>query len=127
MSGASDFPLHWLVSQLLLKDMDIIEITEKEWQNRGKKLFGIDLMQWKFVCPNCGIVQCAEDFRQYKGQGAAPDDVNFKCIGRFAGGDGEIGNNKQPCNYTTGGLLNLSPVKIDMGDGKIISSFDFAG
>jgi len=103
-----------------------IRMTYEEWLAKGKELFGEDMLQWKFVCPNCGHVQCAEDFRKYVPNGAKPDDAHFNCIGRYKGGNvGTLGDGKSPCNYTAGGLFRLSPIIVEM-EGKEVFSFAFA-
>ena len=104
----------------------IVMLTRDEWLQKGKELFGEDMLKWRFVCPSCGHIQTAEDFRLYKDQGASPDTAHFNCIGRLDGhGDVEILSGKSPCNYTGGGLFNLNPVRVLDGD-KVISSFAFA-
>jgi len=88
-------------------------ISQEEWEAEGEKLFGPDKIQWKFVCPNCGNVQCSEDFRKYKDVGATPSDAYFNCIGRFMGPDvGTLGDGKSPCDYSLGGLFILSKIVI---------------
>lgn len=108
--------------------MQIIELTEKEWRARGKRLFGKDTNNWKFICPSCGNIQTIKNFKKYKNKGATPSDAYFNCIGRFSGKGGHIGGDggtKKPCNYTTGGLIGLSPLRIKDNKGKIHASFDF--
>lgn len=104
----------------------IIEMTKKEWEAKGERLYGKDRWNWKFRCPACGHVQCIGDFQKFKCQGATPDDAYFNCIGRF---DGHIktnmGTKPGPCNYTTGGLFNISPIKVHDGE-REHSCFDFA-
>jgi hypothetical protein len=103
-------------------------MTLKEWMDRGSALFGADMMQWKFVCPSCGNVQSPEDLRKYKDQGATPDTARFSCIGRYDGRNGTVPmcSGASPCNYTTGGLLNISPVCVTNVEGVECWSFDFA-
>jgi hypothetical protein len=97
-------------------DQGVTVMTKEEWVARGKQLFGDDLMKWRFVCPGCGHIQAVEDFRQYKEQGAKPDDATCKCIGRFSGGvswaNTDFRKAKGPCDYTGYGLFNLCPVKV---------------
>ena len=105
---------------------NIVTMTIEEWRQKGKELFGDDMMAWRFICPSCGHVQMAEEFQQYMDKGATPDTARFSCIGRYDGhGDVEILSGKSPCNYTGGGLFNLNPVRVLDGD-KVISSFAFA-
>jgi len=101
-------------------------MTKDEWQQKGKELFGDDMLDWRFVCPSCGNVQTPRDFKPYKDPGATPGDACSNCIGRFDGhGDVEILSGKSPCNYASGGLFNFNPVRVLDGD-KVISSFAFA-
>ncbi len=106
---------------------EVRRITKQEWLDEGERLFGADMWCWQFVCPSCGHVQSPEDFRQYKDQGATPDDARFNCIGRFNGHihvDAFGGPGSGPCNYTSGGLLNISPVRVTDRDEQMVS-FDF--
>lgn len=80
--------------------------TVAEWQAEGERLFGEHGRDWKFVCPVCGTVQSGKDFKQHTNLSIEEimTRIAFSCIGRVVDGIG--------CDYTTGGLLNLSPVKI---------------
>ena len=102
-------------------------ITLEEWMTEGTKLFGKDMMKWKFVCPVCGNVQSAEDFRQYKDGGATPDSARQECIGRYAntGRDAFTEKGKGPCNYAAYGLFRLSPVRVKH-EGEVQQCFGFA-
>jgi hypothetical protein len=93
------------------------KISLQEYMAEAEKLFGTDKMKWKFVCPSCGYIASAED---YKNAGAPEGAVGFSCIGRwlpgkvrdaFTGGPG-------PCNYAGDGLINISPVGIYRSDIK---------
>ncbi len=84
------------------------DITQEQWLEEGRQLFGNDMKQWKFVCPNCGNVQTSQDFRD---RGIDPNGkVFYSCIGRFSNRleRGTIGDNKSPCDYTLGGLFVFS-------------------
>lgn len=104
--------------------------TVDEWLAEGERRFGADRLKWRFVCPGCGHVQAVEDFRPFKDEGAKPESAYFNCIGRFSarlmkrewlGGEGP-----GPCNYTTGGLFNISPVTITREGERPVSAFAFA-
>lgn len=102
--------------------MDIVRISREEWLEQGKKLFGDNLIKWKFRCPSCGNIQAPEDFINI---GVDPENAYFNCIGRFTGSANEIGSKKQPCNYSSGGLFVLSLLRVvSKGKEKIV--FDFA-
>jgi len=105
-------------------------MTIAEWLEEGELRFGPDQFKWRFVCPSCGHVQAVEDFRPHKDRGATAETARFNCIGRYlpagsardafgATGDG-------PCNYTAGGLFNISPLQVILPDGTTSTSFDFA-
>jgi len=101
-------------------------MTKEEWLEKGRELFGDNMFDWKFKCPNCGNVQRAEDFRPYKDQGATPEDAYFNCIGRYLPMPvGTLGDGKSPCDYTSGGLLCISPVTVEDGE-KTLHVFEFA-
>ena len=92
---------------------DTIRMTKAEWRAKGLSLFGDDFLLWRFVCPSCGHVQTAMDFLRFKDQGATPNTVYFNCIGRYDGHmDVPMYTTPGPCNYTSGGLLNISPVLV---------------
>ena len=106
----------------------MITMTKQEWEAKGKALFGEERMQWRFVCPGCGHIQTAEDFRIYKDKGATPNSVTCECIGRYAGGKSwanESSKKPGPCDYAGYGLLNICPVAVVDG-GKTIYSFNFS-
>ena len=43
--------------------MTTIRMTRAEWEAEGKRRFGDDMMTWRFVCPSCGHVQSANDYK----------------------------------------------------------------
>ena len=105
--------------------MEFITMTREEWEQKGKELFGEDMLDWRFVCPSCGHVQTARDFKPYEDEGATPGDACFDCVGRFDGHDKvKMLSGKSPCNYSTGGLFCISPIRVLCGD-KVIRSFAF--
>jgi hypothetical protein len=101
--------------------------TIDEWLAEGERLFGQNMLEWKFVCPSCGHVQTPEDFRPHKDKGSTPDSARFSCIGRYDGHmDTDMCSGKSPCNYTSGGLFKLAPITVIDADGKKFSCFAFA-
>ena len=101
----------------------------EEWLAEGERLFGPDRMDWKFVCPMCGNVQSVREFKQLADEGynVTPDSARYNCIGRYKGGRSAFlkdGKSGPPCDYTTGGLFNVSPVKVVCPDGEHWA-FDF--
>lgn len=106
-----------------------VKMTYEDWMAKGKELFGDDMLQWKFVCPGCGQVQTAEDFRPYKDKGASPESARIECIGRYTNGKSwAFRNHKdrtQPCDYAGYGFFNICPVVVATEGGEIYS-FAFA-
>lgn len=87
-------------------------MTHTEWFTEGERLFGTDIMQWRFVCPSCGHVASVQD---WKDAGAPEGAVAFSCIGRYLPQCNEAfnGPGTGPCNYTGGGLFGLNPVDVE--------------
>lgn len=110
-----------------------IHYTRDEWYAEGKRLFGDDMMQWRFVCPICGQVQKPEDFRQYAPGGAQPSSAYAECIGRYlhrsvsrSAFEPKKGDPEKPCDYAAFGLLRVAPVAVE-GYGFPIFDFDRSG
>ena len=100
--------------------------TQQGWLEQGRALFGDNVLEWEFVCPSCGQIQKPEDFLPFfKEESKAINIAYFNCIGRYNGRANHIFANEQPCNYTTGGLLNISPVTVIPESGEEIKVFDF--
>ncbi|MBA7621066.1 hypothetical protein ES703_28423 [subsurface metagenome] len=99
-------------------------MTLQEWKAKGKRLFGNDTSKWKFKCPACGHVQTPQDFKALK---VDPNLVYRNCIGRYDGHmDVDMGTKPGPCNYTSGGLININPVPVVDVDGNTKYVFAFA-
>lgn len=92
------------------------KMTLDEYMNEAISRFGEDREQWRFICPSCGHVASAADYKQ---AGAPEGAVGFSCIGRWlsTSSDAFGGQNSGPCNYAGGGLFNISPVEI-VGHGR---------
>lgn len=108
-------------------------MSDADWRAEGARLFGEDIMKWRFRCPVCGHIATPEDFRKFKDTGATPSSATNECIGRYLPkderhGDREHGNPKvkQPCDYAGYGLFRLSPVEVEQPDGKKTHCFAFA-
>lgn len=108
------------------EDNEVLYESIDDWMKEGEKLFGKDQLNWEFICPVCKYVAKTSDWKE---AGAPEGTVAFSCVGRWRK-EGEVPQafqdniKKGPCNYTTGGLFNLSPVKVKH-EGKTISLFDF--
>jgi hypothetical protein len=102
-------------------------LTKPEWEKEGAALFGPDPLQWRFICPVCKNIQCPEDFRQHKGQGAGPDSAYCECIGRYLPGSRSAMRDRegQPCDYALYGLFQLYETEVETEDGKLIPVFEF--
>lgn len=98
-------------------------LTRDQWVAEARRRFGPDPLNWRFVCPACGHIASACDWRD---AGAPEGAVGFSCVGRwlptardaFAKGPG-------PCNYAGGGLIGLNPVRV-VHDGETHDVFTFA-
>jgi len=103
------------------------KMTLEEWLAEGRRRFGPDSMNWKFVCPMCGHIQSVTDFKQYQDRGATPDSARHECIGRYMDEckDAFSEDGKGPCNYAGYGLFKFSPI-IVVADGNECLCFDFA-
>jgi predicted RNA-binding Zn-ribbon protein involved in translation (DUF1610 family) len=100
-----------------------LNYTLEQWQEEGRRRFGADQMNWRFVCPSCGHVASVRD---YQAAGAKEQDVGYSCVGRFTGSTVTIGNTPGPCNYTGGGLFKLNPDRITLPEGRTVHCFAFA-
>ncbi|MFZ3004183.1 MAG: VVA0879 family protein [Undibacterium umbellatum] len=97
--------------------------THDEWKAEAIKRFGTSSANWKFICPSCGFIAAVKDWEEAK----APEGANaYSCIGRYTGSGKEMGDTTGgPCNYTIGGLFNISTVRVEFNGGTH-SVFDFA-
>lgn len=78
----------------------------------GEALFGEDRWNWRFVCPCCGFVQTAHD---YKAAGAPEGAVGFSCVGRWSGAKhGCFEQGEGPCDYAGGGLFRMNKITVDL-------------
>jgi hypothetical protein len=93
-------------------------MQREEWEAEGARRFGPDRMTWKFVCPSCGHVASAADWRN---AGAPSGAVAFSCVGRWLKNPKRMGERPGPCNYAGGGLFAINPLDVDG-----LRVFDFA-
>ena len=107
-------------------------MTHAEWLAEGKRRFGEEYSDWRFVCPICKNVAAVGDFKPYKDRGASPSSAVQECIGRYLPKDEShkaFGTSKErgkPCDYALYGLFRLPGVVIKFDDGKESMAFAFA-
>lgn len=89
-------------------------MTLDEWRAEGRRRFGSDASNWKFVCPSCGRVNTGAEF---KAAGASPEDMYQECIGRW---EKTIG-----CNWAAYGFFDICTLHVDI-DGSLVPVFEFA-
>lgn len=103
--------------------------TQKELLAEAKRRFGDDPLDWAFVCPTCGDVATARDF---KAAGGDPNRIGQECIGRSMGAlsgaptkDGGRSKASRGCDWCAYGLFR-GPWIITMPDGREVGSFRLA-
>lgn len=103
------------------------EWTQTELAAEARARFGDNPEKWAFVCPRCGDIAVAQDFRS---AGADPNRVGQECIGRSRGalkgpantsGRGEA---DRGCDWTAYGFFP-GPWSVIVED-KRINSFRLA-
>lgn len=102
-------------------------MTQDELQTEMTRRFGPDPLKWAFVCPVCGDVATAQDFKD------AGADVNRRfgseCLGRSLG----VLKREQPkggyqgrgCDWSANGLFR-GPMFIITPEGKEMPAFRIA-
>jgi hypothetical protein len=94
-------------------NVKLLVYTQTEWESKAIELFGPNVLDWEYECPNCGNIQTMRDFLPLKKKlNIDPEQAYFSCIGRYTDGQGTIFNNKRPCDYTNGGVFKLSHVSV---------------
>lgn len=99
--------------------------TPEEWEAEAVRRFGENELEWRFVCPSCGLVAKVDEWRL---AGAPIQGAARSCVGRWLGADGSKTFRKAggPCNYAGGGLFGLNPVTVHFPDGSRQHVFAFA-
>jgi len=95
-------------------------INVEDFKQEAIKRFGEDAKYWKFVCPKCGTIQSAMDFREHTDVklGDISQYIGFSCIGRFT--------DKMGCDWTLGGLFKIHKIEIIAEDGSHHPRFELA-
>jgi len=98
-------------------------LTHEQWKAEAQRRFGVDHLDWRFVCPACGHVSSVRDWRD---AGAPVNAAASSCVGRWLPSQREaFGEGPGPCNYAGDGLFKLNPVTVEH-DGKTFQMFAFA-
>ena len=102
----------------------------QEWLDEAKQRFGEDALQWKFVCPACGHINCGQEFIDKGVTNDANEAVNkayCECIGRYIGKGSPKKGDDSGCNWVAFGLFGTMGrgVKVANGD-KMTEAFAFA-
>src|SRR3954449_13169413 len=80
------------------------KLTQAELFDEARRLFGDNPRGWKFRCPRCRDVACAQDFID---AGADPSHIGQECIGRPTGALVKPEpTNTRGCNWAAAGLLH---------------------
>lgn len=99
-----------------------MKYTMEEWVAEGKRRFGENIKDWKFVCPACGRINTGREFCEL---GAKTNDIYQTCIGRHNGkgisGAGHKSGERAPehgCDWSAFGLFGT------LGKGDIVTEID---
>lgn len=99
-----------------------------EWLNEGKRRYGPDPLDWKFMCPICGRVYTAREHQEAGSSG--PNSAYQECIGRYlgAGSYSKGKGNTNGCNWCAYGLFGTAGKGrlIEDQDGSVVEVFCFA-
>ena len=100
--------------------MERRQITHEDWLAKGEQLFGKTRHHWRFVCPQCGTVQCEQDlFDAGVDEEESMKYLAFSCIGRF-------NEQKTGCDWTLGGLFSIHTLEVTFkDDDKVRPVFEF--
>lgn len=106
------------------------EISLKDWQAEGLRLFGPDVNNWRFVCPSCGYVQSRRDWTAL---GLNPRQIDmrlgYSCIGRWLNPLGSVDfpelSKGTGCKYVGDQHPNISPYTVIISPGEERPTFGF--
>ena len=85
----------------MAKKRNFVYTTPEEWRKEGRRRFGPDPENWKFICPACGRVNTGQEF---KDAGAEPDSMYCECIGRY--------DKSKGCNWAAYGLFDICTIEV---------------
>ena len=99
-----------------------------DWLEEGKRLFGPDPLDWRFVCPICGRVYTAREHKEAGSDG--PNKAYLECIGRYleAGSFDPRKGNENGCDWCAYGLFGTAGKGrlVEAEDGCVVDVFQFA-
>lgn len=103
--------------------MQIKKVNVKDWEKEGIELFGEDRKDWKFKCPNCGMIQSVNGLNEkYSAlEGYFYATIFCRCLGWI---DPEVG-----CQLNLdekGGTAGVILVIDDEEGHREVPIFDFA-
>jgi len=111
-----------------------VKRTQQELHDELVARFGEDPKRWAFICPSCGDVATAADFRAALDEAGRSDEhasghLGQVCIGRIAGAllreQPKGGYKGRGCDWCAFGLFR-GPEFVVMPDGREVSSFAIA-
>lgn len=94
----------------MAKTRNHVYATAAQWRAEGKRRFGKDPANWKFVCPKCGRINTGKEFMD---AGATPNDMYNQCIGRH--------DKSKGCDWAAYGLFDICTTEVEG-----MPVFDFA-
>lgn len=100
------------------KDIVVVELTETQWRENGRSIFGNDRMDWRFICPMCNRIAGVQDFID-AGSPAPTSDVTQDCISIYLKGQWR-------CSFTTREMMPLHKTEVVMANGERHRVFEFA-
>lgn len=101
-------------------------MTSEQWHREGERRFGVELLNWRYVCPMCGHIACGRDFEAI---GVSPMNGAMECIGRYYRRGRAVEGDSSGCNWTAAGLYGIPNGKgivVVLNDGRAFECFDFA-
>ena len=98
-------------------------LNYEDWREEGVRRFGLDVMDWRFVCPVCGHVASIQEWTDVGIRSGAAT----KCIGLWIGAQREAvgGEGPGPCNYTGDDMPARDTVLVTMPNGSGHYLLDF--
>lgn len=92
-------------------------ILYADWLAKGARLYGPNMLDWRFKCPCCGHIQSLRDF---KDAGVEEEKAITCCASRFGLGG------RSDCKWTTSGLFRIGGCYVIRPDFVPVLAFAFA-